>query len=390
MSRRALLWTLGVGIPLAGLAIWIAAHTYWTDVTVPMPLRGEAATNPYYAAQRFVERLGGQATRDRTFSLPPADGVVVLTMWNWNLSPRRRTAIEQWVERGGRLVVDSSVDGGDEFAAWSGISFVPRRRAADTDRRPEGPCFRFEERVPGRSRQPFDRLHWICDSNLSRTLTTTRAVDWAMDETTAGRQALRVRVGRGRVTVINAEPFRFRQLFDGDHAWLLAVAAQLHPGDVVRFLSEGEYPPLLVLMWQTGAPVVVLVLVVLGLTLWRSGVRSGPLRAEDPPVRRSLAEQIRGTGRFALQYDGGEPLHAAAARALDDAARRRIPGWLALDAPSRVQTLAVMAGVAPDALDAALHDSRARAPHGLRDTLTLLETVRRALIREKRTGHGLS
>jgi len=41
------------------------------------------------------------------------------------------------------------------------------------------------------------------------------------------------------------------------------------------------------------------------------------------------------------------------------------------------------------ALDAALHDSRERSPHELRDTVALLETVRRALIRQKRTGHGL-
>jgi nucleoside-diphosphate-sugar epimerase len=55
-----------------------------------------------------------------------------------------------------------------------------------------------------------------------------------------------------------------------------------------------------------------------------------------------------------------------------------------------VRALAGAAGVAPDALDFALHDSRARSQHDLRDTLTLLETVRRALIREKRTGHGIS
>jgi hypothetical protein len=54
-----------------------------------------------------------------------------------------------------------------------------------------------------------------------------------------------------------------------------------------------------------------------------------------------------------------------------------------LDPRARVRALAAMAGVAPDALDFALHDSRARSPHELRDTLALLETVRRALIRRK-------
>lgn len=390
MSRRTIVWTVGLGVPLALLAAWIASHTYWADVTVPMPLRGEAATNPYYAAQRFVEALGGQATRDRTFSVPDSDAVIVLSTWNWNLSARRRQTLEQWVESGGRMVVDGTVVGGEEFARWSGIRPIERQRRANaSDSEGQSPCFRFsEERLSGRTRA-FARPHWVCDIDLASTLSTSRAVEWALDDPKAGRQALRVRVGRGRVTVINAEPFRYRRLFDGDHGWLLAAAAELRPGDHVHFLSEGEYPSLLALVWHNGAPVVALGLAVLGLALWRGGVRIGPLAAPDPPVRRSLAEQIRGTGRFALNHDGGEPLHAATARALDDAARRRVTGWAGLEPRDRVRALSALAGVPPAALDAALHDSRERSPHELRDTLALLETVRRALIRQKRTGHGI-
>ena len=88
MSRRTITWTVALGVPLAWLVYWIASNTYWADAIVPMPLRGEAATNPYYAAQRFVDALGGRATRDRTFSVPP-DAVIVLSTWNWNLSARR-------------------------------------------------------------------------------------------------------------------------------------------------------------------------------------------------------------------------------------------------------------------------------------------------------------
>ena len=388
MSRRTLLWTILIGIPVAGLALWIASNTYWADIDVPMPLRGEAATNPFYAAQRLVESLGGRATRERTFSLPPADGVVVLSTWNWNLSPHRREALERWVEAGGRLVVDDSVDGGPEFKKWSGIDFAERPRRDDPDDKEIGPCFQFTERVAGRP-QPSGSRHWVCDVVLVGSLTTSRAVEWALDDETVGRQALRVRVGRGSVTAINADPFRYRSLFDGSHGWLLAAATQLRRGDEVRFLSEGEYPSLLSLIWRTGAPVVLLAFAMLALARWRNAVRSGPMAAEEPPVRRSLAEQIRGTGRFALQYDGGEPLHAAAARAVDEAARRRVAGWSSLDGRGRVQALAAVAGVAPASLDAALHDSRARSPHNLRDTISLLETVRRALMRDnKRTGHG--
>jgi hypothetical protein len=40
------------------VAAWVVANTEWGEVRVPTPLRGEAATNPFYAAQRLVETLG--------------------------------------------------------------------------------------------------------------------------------------------------------------------------------------------------------------------------------------------------------------------------------------------------------------------------------------------
>jgi len=68
-------------------------------------------------------------------------------------------------------------------------------------------------------------------------------------------------------------------------------------------------------IWLFGKPLVVLTLLLIGLLLWRDSVRLGPLAAAPTRARRSLAEQIRGTGQFALRYGGGEALHAASARA---------------------------------------------------------------------------
>jgi hypothetical protein len=387
MSRRGVIWTLA-GVVTGALVYWIAANTYWAETTVPMPLRGEAATNPSYGAQRLVEALGARASRAQILGTPAPDAVVVVSSWNWNLSTRRRQDLEAWVEAGGRLVVDSTVATDDEFSNWSGIDWTERSEDVQKDD-PEGPCYRFgNDRPEGRSRA-FDRPHWVCGLDLGLTLTTTRAIDWALDDPRLGRHALRVRVGRGSVTVINADPFRFRDLFQGDHGWLLAVATQLRRGDEVYFLSEGEYPSLLAIVWRTGAPVILLGLAVLGLSLWRGGVRIGPLAPAESPFRRSLAEQIRGTARFALQHDGGEPLHGATVRALEEAARRRVSGYATLAPRERVKALSALARVAPAPLDTALYDSRERSPHELRDTVALLETVRRALVRQKRTGHGI-
>ncbi len=91
-------------------------------IKVPVPLQGEAARNPFYAAIRLSEELGAEATWERVFTQPPDNSVIFLSAWNWTLSKTRRERIERWVEAGGRLIVDDSVIGGfEEFERWSGV-----------------------------------------------------------------------------------------------------------------------------------------------------------------------------------------------------------------------------------------------------------------------------
>src|SRR5262249_61662554 len=100
-----MVWRAVMGL-VAALGVGIASHTYWADTKIPMPPKGEALTNPFYAAQRFAAALGARATRDGVFAVRRSDAVVVLSGWHWSLTRARRAALERWVESGGRLVVD--------------------------------------------------------------------------------------------------------------------------------------------------------------------------------------------------------------------------------------------------------------------------------------------
>ena len=388
MSRgRAALVTLVV-VVLATLGYWISTKTYWGDIEVPMPPRGEARTNPTYAAQRFVEALGARATRDRTLVIPPPSSVIVLSSWNWDLSSARRDALERWVESGGRLVLDGSVRWNDEFETWSGIGYEYHESDDDTkaDTSREA-CRRYQERGPNES-AAVDQVRWLCDFDDDFFVTTRRRAEWTLSEARAGVQVARVRVERGEVTYVNADPFRQREIFNGDHGWLLAKAANLRKGDDVHFLSEADYPSLLTLAWQRGTPVIVFAAVLLLVLLWRGAIRLGPLAAPPVPARRSLAEQIRGTGSFVLQHDGGDSLHAACVRALDEAARRRVAGYADLGANRRAEALAQLTNLDPGALAAAIYHPRMRRRDELGNTIALLETARRRLRNATRTSNG--
>lgn len=417
---------------VVALGLWIGSHLQFTDTKVPIPLKGEALRNPYYAAIRFTEQLHAKASWERIFSVPATDSVVLLSNWNWSLAGRRREQLEKWVADGGRLVVDDSlVGGGDEFEKWAGVTRVNRQHdvdknapkdgddeADDAGDEPESQADREKRqkeqqeqqeqekrrrRLSGRQRDLIDqfiqqpctevvedgtnRALSVCGIDRAWSLTSSRKLQWALRD---GKriEALRVAVGRGSITVLNVSPFRYRDFFHGDHPDLFVAATQLHHGDDVLFFTEGEHASLLALTWHYGAPAVLLLAALIVLALWRNTARFGPLAAVPEKARRSLAEQIRGTGEFTLRYGGGSALHGAMVRAVREAAVRRLPGYDRMSAEDRIAALAKLTGVLASELGPAINSSGARSPHELRNVIAVLETARRRLIVKKTRVRG--
>ena len=335
-------------------------------------------------AEHFAEALGARASWDRTLTAPPPTSTIVLSSWHWSLSRRRQDTLERWVESGGRLVVDSGViDPSGAFERWSGIV----RKVSGNPAR-QAPCRDLHETAPRRAGGSQDgNSVQMCDYGMS-WLVSNRTPEWALRDD-LGIQAMRVRVGRGTVTVINGTVFIRKRLLEADHAHIFASAGQLRRGDDLHFLSEDDAASLLALMWRTGAPVVILGLTLIAALLWRGAVRFGPLAPPTAPARRSLADQIRGSGHFAVRYGSGHALHAACVRALEESARRRVASFNALSPRDRVAELARLTDVDRESLAAAIYDSRLRAPATLRRTIELLEAARREILTaHTRLDHG--
>jgi hypothetical protein len=358
------------------LLIWIASSLTFKQVPVKVDLRGEAARNPFYAAILLSRTLGAEASWEQVFTEPARGSVLVLSGWNWTLSDTRRERIEKWVEDGGRLVVDSWLLGeSGEFERWSGIASEEIEEGI-----PEESCVELTEDGTARKLE-------VCDTDALNSLTSARKIQWAMRD--GDRiDALRVAVGRGSVTAINGEPFRKRAFLDGDHMLLFLAATQLHRDDAVTFLTEDDQASLLSLVWRFGAPAVLLLLAAVAIALWRASVGFGPRVAATDSARRSLAEQIRGTGQFVLRFGGGRALHAAANRALRDTARQRIHNFDRMSSEERVVALAKVTGLGLGDLSHAMNFSGERNSQELRNVIAVLETARRHLLTMKRSRHG--
>jgi hypothetical protein len=371
---------------------WIVASTEWGEVEIPTRLRGDAATNPFYAAQKLVETLGATSERREALGDTPRDAVVVLSTWSWDIDDERREEFERWVEAGGRLVVDAAlISGGDAFEEWSGI--VREREEDDPDEdllqapRIVKPCVSLDE-VGAETDEASAGVYSACNLDYSSWLETSERLLWGLRYEDLLRAA-RVAVGQGTVTVINGVPFIYRELFEGDHGELLAAAAELRSGDHFVFMSEADVASLPQLVWRYGAPVVAVLALWIALALWRGAMRFGPLVAPSERARRSLAEQVLGTGRFALRVGGGAALVSAARRALHEAAARRIVGYDRLAVAAQAESVAAFAHLDARELAAALDSNQSVRPGELRAKLALLEAARRELVsRSQWSKHG--
>jgi hypothetical protein len=392
---------------VAAVAVWIVRNTTWDYTSVPGPLKGEAVTNPFYARQRFVDALGGQAERRLVLGTLPDNAVLMLSYWHWSLIESRRRELEKWVEAGGRLVVGPTLIGGaEELERWSGIAREdPDDEEEDEEGEPEEAVLEDTSSLTDSTDSAFcstlevettdlpaarEEYH-VCRLSVGTWLTSRNKPSWSLIDADGQLQALRVSVGRGSVTMVNASPFGNRDLTKFDHGALFVAAAQLRRGDHAVFLSEEERSSLLSLMWTYGSPAVVLALILLAITLWRYGVRFGPLSAPPDSSRRSIAEQIRGTGQFIARC-GNQALHAAMVRALNETASRHIARYARLPQDERIRAIARLAGTESDALEALVNYRGPRRAGDLRNAIMVLELTRRHILEadEKKRGRHAS
>ncbi len=365
---------------LIALVVWIARHTYWDEITVTAPPKGEAARNPYYAVAHLAGNLGIHTTMIGSLRDLPPDAVVLVNNLQDDLRHESIESLQAWVQAGGRLIIrGATLEASDPLQIWSGIR--PAQRDPSVARPFSTPgedeCKPMAVAIDGIA---DGRSLVLCDA-LAPGLTSTRVPLWSLSDSGA-IQVLRVSIGRGELTVVGpAFMLTNRGLPRKDHAQIFAEAAGFRHADRLEILSPIRAAPLPVLLWRLAAPAILFLLAAVGLAIVRHLPRFGPPVAVPAPVRRSLAEQIRANARFAWRTQQLASLRAAIRRALDEAAQRQIVGYSLMPTRQRAQALAASTGLDAATINAALVADAGGGVNEHRAAITLLEACRRILIR---------
>jgi hypothetical protein len=195
-----------------------------------------------------------------------------------------------------------------------------------------------------------------------------------------GFQMLRLDIGKGSVAVIGCECLMGnKSLLKEDHARIVFDSIPLRAGDHVDILNPVAAEGLLALLWRHAAAAIVCGLAAIGLTIWRNLPRFGPIVLPPLPLRRSLAEQIRASARFAWRTRRLASLRRAECRALMQSACRRLASYERMDATQRIGALAAHTGLDSGALRDALNENLDGGAESQRAAIMLLESARRRL-----------
>ena len=396
-----------ITLVLGAAVVWFALNTEWVDEQVPDRVKGPDLRDPDLRLKQLATRLGARVSAPGNLDqLPPPGATLVLSSAHWNLFPERARRLERWVQAGGHLWLPYQGDL-DEALAWIPVKSElitkpkPAANAASAPDRDDDDDDEADEPAPAPSPPsgkgakpkcpgigepahvtPVFGTHRLFASCLytREILRASVPVEWALFGQ-HGQVVARVPVGQGSVTLASAYmPWNNNQLLLSDNALLAAATLRLRAGQTLWFVRDEARPPLLSFLWSTGTPAVLLDALALVFALWRGAVRFGPRAAVLPTVRRSIAEQIRGTADF-VAHHGGEALHAAQLRALVEVARSRLQGFDALILGERAQAIAKATGLDAHALaramNPALNAAYSRHPSA---ALALIETARRRLL----------
>jgi len=372
MNRRRA-WFLGGGALVVALLVAVVLVFFErVEIEIETGYSGAARTNPLYACQQLLTRLGIPARSvSGTGQLPPPDHVLVLVAPRQVFGETRAKRLLEWVAAGGHLIVTprlGTAEGRDDpLLSPLGLSVEPREGEGD------------EKTVRVRA-YPDARAAEVAVA-LSQRL--EGAADQALFVAGAEDANLLARYGRGEgfVTVLADAAFLGNaEIGERDHArftWELVCATSRPAG--VWLVFRDDVPSLGSMLVRRAWMALVSAAALLAAWLWRRGRRFGPLLEAPPSGRRSLAEHIRATGEFLWSQGEYPSLVASQRQAVLRQIERRRPAWLRLSKRERVRDLAELAGVPAGVLASALEGRPQGDEAEFVRMISTLEKVRRAL-----------
>lgn len=409
---------LFIGVSVLGVYNFLQTHKYKT-FSERTDFKGEARTNPLYAARLFLKRMGIPSETKHSLqgfgSFPQTSTVILLDTRRTTLSKAKIDQLIKWIESGGHLIAKANKDweASDKNKARKKQSRDPLQRYLGVH---VSSGSEFIELVDENLENFEDILDEVNDAKnkdknsdkkinypkislkgankkLALKDTWFRAInvdekhqDKTEEIELSGRNyIIRQRVGEGMVTLVSDMKFiENKALGKADHAeilWYLVhgLHSSLYQPKSVWLIHNDEMPALWRLLWQYGWAFILSLLLLFIAWLLHSTRRFGPLIPKAEENRRSLNEHISSSGQFYWQHNKRNKLLQSARQALMQKLARMHPGWSQRSESEQLDIIAKQSKLSPDTLYRAMYATDIKTADEFTRTIQLLEQLRQSL-----------
>ncbi|MDX1369126.1 DUF4350 domain-containing protein [Pseudomonas sp.] len=356
MSRRRQ-WLLGSALMLglALLGLYLLSHLQPYEETLEHGPAPEAQANPYLAAEHFLRQQGLQVQRSADLrllaSLPSAGQTLLLLADRQRMNPRQVERLLAWTAKGGHLVFvaerlwdEDEGKSGDLLLDSLGLQQYQSDDLDQPDGEVEEPALDADETAvsayPELTQLYLENedapAYFGFDTDFHLYDADNRAHAWA--NSAAATHLVQLYHGDGLVSVLSDSwIWQNETIADYDNAWLLWYLGQ---DSAVTLLYHADRDGLFSLLLRYFPHALLALALLLGLGLWRVGMRQGPLQAPAGPNRRQLQEHLRGSADFLLRRSGQHSLLQGLQQDIQRRAQHRHPGFERLGVAEQWQLLA--------------------------------------------------
>ena len=319
-------------------SIWFLQNFELKQVDAYTGYKGEARSNPLFAARLFLKRMGIPAERhDGLTDLPSTDSVIILNTERYSLSAQKTQELLDWVAAGGHLITRARTDIDSRAQAETAqdndkrFSTEGRDLLQDTLNISIGPHIMPDDDLPVLFKPVNSEetlsigLPFFNSLNTTRTDTTHYQLEhdtWFMDQPH----------GKGHVSLLSTlRFFENYALSLADHGKMLWYLVHSHTAEPkqVWLVHQDTLPSLITLLFKYAAPLLFTLSLLLLFIFWALIPRFGALIPELPPQRRRILDHIKASGQFLWkrQNKGREQLCHTLQHSIGKLAQQRIPGW---------------------------------------------------------------
>ncbi len=368
-----------VSLIIGGYSYWFYTHFDKVIKEVDLGPTKEVKANPFFAAEKFLEKSNKVASSQRNFSVLDSgienQDTLIIESTRVGLSENKRNTVKDWLNNGGHIILLATEIYDDDLGTSRdllldelGVRLYENPEYSwsyDEDEQLTRVTFQGTDQVTAVN---FRQNYYLQDSKGEATFIGGNDYSDSFAQ---------YQVGEGMVTVVtDMSVWKNYSIDEHDHAMFLYQL--VGGGRTVMFLYNTVQPSLWSTMKELIPKVIISFIVLIAGLLFSASWRKGAPRKDDERVQRELMQHIEAAGEFNYRNDAGLSLLNKLSEALEIRLRKSIHQYSTLSDAKKIEKLSHLVGIEKKKLEL-LWQPPEQTQEDFLERVVLIQNIKRQL-----------